>query len=294
MSSLDQASGLGTPVPAAAGSDSMLPLPWRVLERRVETHDTFSMILEPANGGAPMQFAPSQFNMLYAFGTGECAISISGDPAAADGRLIHTTRRVGTVTTALSELRPGDQLGVRGPFGTGWPMDDLRGRDLVFVSGGIGLAPLRPAIYHALANRSDFGRIVILAGARSPADVLYGPQLDDWKTLQEVESRLTVDRAGEGWTRNVGVVTKLIPRAGFSPANAVALICGPEIMMRYTAIELRKRGVTNDRIYVTMERNMKCAIAHCGHCQLGPEFLCKDGPVFRYDRIAFWLDQREV
>lgn len=241
-----------------------------------------------------MDYAPGQFNMLYAFGTGESAISISGDPFSGDDRLVHTIRRVGTVTSALERLRPGDQLGVRGPFGTPWPMHELRGRDLVFVAGGIGLAPLRPAICHALARREDFGKIVILAGARTPDDVLYPSQLDEWKTLPATECRVTVDRAGRGWTRNVGVVTRLIPSANFDADNAAALICGPEIMMRYTAIELRKRGLGEDRILVTMERNMKCAVAFCGHCQLGPEFVCKDGPVFRYDRIAFWLNQREV
>jgi NAD(P)H-flavin reductase len=272
----------------------MLPSPWRVADRWEETHDTFTLALEPAAGGVPMEFAPGQFNMLYAFGAGESAISISGDPAAEEGRLIHTIRRVGTVTSALSRLRRGDSLGVRGPFGAPWPMEELRGRDLVFVAGGIGLAPLRPAIYHALSHRADYGKIVILTGARAPEDVLYPGELDRWRSLDGVECRLTVDRAGEGWTRNVGVVTKLIPMAKFDPANAAALICGPEIMMRYTAIELRNRGLTDDRIHITMERNMKCAVAFCGHCQLGPEFICKDGPVFRFDRIAFWFAQREV
>ncbi len=274
--------------------DPMTPVPWRVVERRDETHDTFTVSLEPVEGGGAPRFAPGQFNMLYAFGAGESAISISGDPAATDGRLVHTIRRVGTVTAALSHLRPGDQLGLRGPFGNPWPMESLRGRDLVFVAGGIGLAPLRPAIYHALSHRADYGRIVILAGARSPEDVLFTDDLDRWKALDGVECRLTVDRAGEGWTRNVGVVTKLIPKAKFDPSQAAALVCGPEIMMRYTAVEFRNRGLTNERIFVTMERNMKCAVALCGHCQLGPEFLCKDGPVFPFERIAFWFAQREV
>lgn len=283
----------GNPAPAS-GQDAMMPAPWRVAERREETHDTFSVALEPADGKIPPPFTPGQFNMLYAFGAGESAISISGDPGAADGRLVHTIRRVGTVTSALARLRPGDHLGVRGPFGTPWPMQAVRGRHLVFVAGGIGLAPLRPAILHALAQRDNHEKIVVLAGARTPEDVLFARQLDEWKALPGVESRLTVDRAGEGWTHSVGVVTNLIPRAGFDPANAVAMVCGPEIMMRYTAIELRKRGFSDDRIFLTMERNMKCAVAFCGHCQLGPEFICRDGPVFRLDRIARWLSQREV
>jgi NAD(P)H-flavin reductase len=274
--------------------DPMIPSPWRVADRWDETHDVFSLLLEPTDQCRALRFSPGQFNMLYSFGAGESAISISSDPGAGDGKLVHTIRRVGTVTSALSRLKSGDQIGLRGPFGNSWPMEEMRGRDLVFVAGGIGLAPLRPAILHALSHRDDYGKIVILAGAREPKEVLFAEELHRWGTLEDVESRLTVDRAEEGWTRSVGVVTKLIPKADFDPANAAALICGPEIMMRYTAIELRNRGVTDDRLFVTMERNMKCAIAICGHCQLGPEFICKDGPVFRFDRIAFWFAQREV
>ncbi len=274
--------------------DPMIPNPWRVVNRWEETHDVFSLQLEPVEAKEPLLFAPGQFNMLYAFGAGESAISISGDPNDKSGLLTHTIRRVGNVTTALSRLQKGDQIGLRGPFGNPWPMHDLHGRDLVFIAGGIGLAPLRPAIYHALSHRSDYGRIVVLAGAREPGDILFAAELDQWKALEGVESRLTVDRAEDGWTRSVGVVTRLIPKAEFDPANVAALICGPEIMMRYTRMELRNRGVTDDRIFVTMERNMKCAVAFCGHCQLGPEFVCKDGPVFRFDRIAFWFAQREV
>ena len=274
--------------------DPMIPNPWRVINRWEETHDVFSLQLEPVEAKEPLLFAPGQFNMLYAFGAGESAISISGDPNDKSGLLTHTIRRVGNVTTALSRLQKGDQIGLRGPFGNPWPMHDLHGRDLVFIAGGIGLAPLRPAIYHALSHRSDYGRIVVLAGAREPGDILFAAELDQWKALEGVESRLTVDRAEDGWTRSVGVVTRLIPKAEFDPANVAALICGPEIMMRYTRTELRNRGVTDDRIFVTMERNMKCAVAFCGHCQLGPEFVCKDGPVFRFDRIAFWFAQREV
>ena len=275
-------------------ADPMIPAAWRVADRWDETHDTFSLSLEPAGDRGEFSFAPGQFNMLYSFGAGECAISISSDPASADGKLVHTIRRVGTVTSALSRMKTGDQIGLRGPFGKPWPMEEMRGRDLVFVAGGIGLAPLRPAILHALSHRADYGHIVILPGAHAPEDVLYAAELDRWGALDGVESGLTVDRAEEGWKRGVGVVTKLIPKAVFDASNAAALICGPEIMMRYTAVELRKRGVTDGQIFVTMERNMKCAVALCGHCQLGPEFICKDGPVFRFDRIAFWFAQREV
>lgn len=274
--------------------DPMMPAPWRIVERHEDTHDVFTLSLEPTDPANAMRFLPGQFNMLYAFGGGESAISISGDPGVAGGSLVHTIRRVGTVTTALSLLQVGDQVGVRGPFGNPWPMEEMHGRDLVFIAGGIGLAPLRPAIYHALAHRQNYGRIIILAGARAAEDVLYADELIHWKTLDGVDCRLTVDHASEGWTRNVGVVTTLIPKVSFDPANTATLICGPEIMMRYCAIEMRNRGLTDEQIYVTMERNMKCAVGFCGHCQLGPEFICKDGPVFRFDHIAFWFNQREV
>lgn len=282
-----------TTPPSPTFSDAMLPSAWRVVERRDETHDTFTIVIEPCDEGLVMRFAPGQFNMLYAFGAGESAISISGD-AAHGSRVVHTIRRVGTVTSALERLQRDDQLGVRGPFGTSWPMNDLRGRDLVFIAGGIGLAPLRPAIYHALNHRAEYGRIVVLAGARTPADVLYHRELEQWSAPGGIECRITVDRAEETWRGNVGVVTKLVGKAALDPANAAALVCGPEIMMRYTAAELRRCGVGDERIFITMERNMKCAVALCGHCQLGPEFICRDGPVYRYDKIAFWLAQREV
>jgi NAD(P)H-flavin reductase len=252
--------------------------------------------LEPDAGvdDAPLRFRPGQFNMLYAFGAGESAISVSGSCDVTDGRLIHTIREAGTVTRALARLKEGDRIGLRGPFGSSWPLDALRGLDLVFVAGGIGLAPLRPALYAALARRQDFGRIVLLVGARAPEDLLYHDELDAWSTLPDVECRITVDRAPDTWTRQVGVVTKLVGQASFDPDRAAALVCGPEIMMRYTAAALRQHGVPEDRIHVTLERNMKCAVALCGHCQLGPEFLCQDGPVFPYPRIGFWLAQREV
>ena len=277
------------PYPAAP----LMPQPWRIAERREETPGVFTFFLEPRPGSAPITFQPGQFNMLYAFGTGESAISYSGDAERPDGWLVHTIRRVGNVTGSLARLCEGDTVGVRGPFGTAWPMEEIRSRDLVFVAGGIGLAPLRPAIYHALNHREHYGRIVILAGARNPNEVLYAGELDAWGAVDGVDVHLTVDRATDAWTRNVGVVTRLIPRSGFSPGNAVALVCGPEIMMRYAVAEFRKRGVPDRRILVTMERNMKCAVGFCGHCQLGPEFICKDGPVYSFDRIRFWFEQRE-
>ena len=284
---------LHPPDPAALQAGTMLPEPFVVVSRSEETADTFTIALRPADGGVMRPFAPGQFNMLYAFGTGESAISISGSPEKKDF-LIHTIRRVGTVTSALDRLAAGDVVGLRGPFGSAWPMHEVRGRDLIFVSGGIGLAPLRPAILHALAHRSDYGRIVILAGARSAEDVIFHDELHEWMKAPDTEVRLTVDRADASWRHHVGVVTTLIPRARFDASNAAAMVCGPEIMMRFTAVELAKAGLPDERIFVTLERNMKCAVGICGHCQFGPEFICRDGPVFRYDRIRHWFSQREV
>lgn len=274
--------------------DVMLPSQWWIKERWEETRDIFSFALEPADGNIKVKFEPGQFNMLYAFGAGESAISISNAPEAGSARIVHTMRRVGTVTNALSRLAEGDSVGVRGPFGSPWPMNDLRGKDILFIAGGIGLAPLRPAILYALNKKDEYGNLSLLSGSRSPDDVLYQVELKEWQDSGDIDCLITVDHAEGVWHEHVGVVTKLIQKATFDPSNAVALICGPEIMMRYAIMELRNSGLPPESIYVTMERNMKCAAAFCGHCQLGSEFICKDGPVFRYDRVAFWLSQREV
>lgn len=270
----------------------MLPEVCRVLSNDAETHDTFTLRLE-RESGEPFEFLPGQFNMLYGFGMGESAISISGDPEK-NGTLIHTIRRVGTVTRALSELNPGDTIGIRGPFGSAWPVDRMFGRDLVFLAGGIGLAPLRPAIYYALNHRERYGKIVILIGARSPKDVIFAREIEQWSEKDGVEIRISVDRATPDWKQHVGVVTHLIAKGGFDPARSSAMMCGPEIMMRYAILELNRRGMDDSGIFLTMERNMKCAVGFCGHCQLGPAFICRDGPVFRYDHFKTWFNQREL
>ena len=275
-------------------TDIMVPTQWRIADRWEETYDVFSFSLEPVEEGIEVRFEPGQFNMLYAFGAGESAISISGDSRQNRNRLVHTVRRVGTVTDALSRLEEGDSLGVRGPFGTPWPMDSLKGKDILFIAGGIGLAPLRPAILYALNESEAFGKLSVLSGSRSPSDALYLGELEEWRATGKIDCLITVDHAHGIWHDHVGVVTKIIQKADFDPGNAAALVCGPEIMMRYASNELKNSGLAEECIYVTLERNMKCAAAFCGHCQLGPEFICKDGPVFRYDRVAFWLSQREV
>ena len=271
-----------------------MPYRYRVSERQQENDDTFTLELEPVGDSALTSFAAGQFNMLYVYGLGEIPISISGDPRK-PANLVHTTRAVGTVTRQMAKLRSGDMLGVRGPFGTQWPVEELKGNDMVFVAGGIGLAPLRPALYsRCLPHRGEYGRIVLLYGARTPEDILYRPELEHWRSRLDLEIYVTVDRATGDWHGNVGVVTTLIPRAPFDPQNAAALICGPEVMMRFTVQALQKRGVAADRTYLSLERNMKCGIGLCGHCQFGPHFICKDGPVFRLDQIQRFFGKWEV
>ncbi len=274
-------------------TDTMAPLPYRVRRTFQETADAFTMELEPANGHESMTFAAGQFNMLYAFGVGEVPISISGDPTRPQA-LVHTTRTVGTVTRALKKLKKGDLVGVRGPFGTAWPLEEAKGKDVVLVCGGIGLPPLRGAICQILENRDQYGKFVLLYGARSPRDIMYPQDLEQWRGRFDMDVAVTVDRAEADWRGNVGVVTRLIPHANFDPQNAVAMIVGPEIMMRYTIMELQKRGIPDARIFVSMERNMKCGVGLCGHCQCGPTFICKDGPVYTYAAIGDWLKKREI
>ncbi len=278
--------------PAASGRiDPMLPKVVRVARNRREGSDIWT--LEIACEGDGFAFAPGQFNMLYAFGIGEAAISISGDPGE-PGRLVHTIRAVGKVSEALTRLRPGDPLGLRGPFGKGWPVAAAIGCDVVVVAGGLGLAPLRPAIYRLLSERSRFGRVVLLYGTRSPADILFQQELERWRRRLDLDLEVTVDHAGGDWRGNVGVVTKLVGRAAFDPMHTVGMVCGPEIMMRFGIAALAKAGVPDRSIYLSMERNMKCAIGLCGHCQFGGGFVCKDGPVYSYDRLAHLIDHAEI
>jgi NAD(P)H-flavin reductase len=271
----------------------MRPEPFVVRQVARETGDTFTLTLAPVAEPSLRSFAPGQFNMLYVFGVGEVPISICGDPGRSE-LLVHTIRAVGATTRALQRLQRGDQVGVRGPFGTSWPVDAAQGQDVVLVAGGIGLAPIRPALHHVLRHRALYGRVVLLYGARTPHDILYSSQLREWRGRFDAEVEVTVDRATIEWQGGVGVVTKLIQRSPFDPTSATAMICGPEVMIRFAALALERRGVTTSSIFVSMERNMKCAVGVCGHCQLGPHFVCKDGPVFRYDHIEPLFGLREV
>lgn len=273
--------------------DPMLPMPWRIEEVRNETADVFTFALAPTSDAGPFAFAAGQFNMLYVFGVGEVPVSISGNPLV-PSPLLHTTRAVGTVTRAMAKLKIGDVLGVRGPYGHGWPLEQAFGHDLVIVAGGIGLAPLRSLIYEVLARRRELEQIALLVGARTPQDISFFDELRQWSARQDLQVHITVDRAPGDWRGNVGVVTRLLPQVQFDPTNTIAMMCGPEVMMRFTALDLQKRGLPPECIFASFERNMKCAIGVCGHCQYGPTFICKDGPVFGYDRLKPLLNIREL
>lgn len=275
----------------SAAAEVQLPAPWRITLRRQDTADVFTWVVAPL-GDDGISCAPGQFNMVYAYGIGEVPISISG--VTDDGSLQHTIRAVGSVTRALAGLATGTVIGLRGAYGSAWPLDAAAGGDLVIVAGGLGLAPLRQAIVQVLAQRERYRRVCILYGTRTPADVLYGGELAAWAAHRDVEFAITVDRASAGWGGEVGVVTRLVARAGFDPERATALVCGPEIMMRFTAEALLRRGVPPAAIHLSLERNMKCAVGYCGHCQLGPHFICRDGPVLPWPRLAGLLEVPEL
>jgi NAD(P)H-flavin reductase len=280
---------------SVAGADVMQPRFLRVLRRRAQTADTFTFWLEAASG-APAQtpgsgFGPGQFNMIGVPGYAEVPISISGDPAKPE--LEHTIRSVGSATRALERLRRGDWVAVRGPFGIGWPLERAVGRELLIVAGGIGLAPLKPAIHAALSERR-VASLVVVYGARSPRDLLFRREIESWARRAGVQVSVTVDRGDPGWTGHTGVVTKLLERVRFNPGQALAFLCGPEVMLRYCARELERLGMPDADIYLSVERNMKCGVGICGHCQLGPLIVCRDGPVVAYDRLRPLLNVAEL
>jgi len=262
-------------------SDPMAPVPTTITRVVRETSDTLTFQLAPAR---PHAFQPGQFNMLYLRGVGELPISISGDPARPE-QLVHTIRAVGGVSITMQGLRKGDWLGVRGPYGNAWPVEEARGKDVLIVAGGLGLAPLRPAIYHLLNNRSQYRRIGLLYGARSPEDLLFPRELQRWAE-RDVWIQTTVDRRSLGWSGNVGLVTSLFKNLSLDPDRTVAMVCGPEVMMRFAVRDLAALGLPHASTWVSMERNMKCGLGLCGQCQYGAFHVCKDGPVFRFDRVA--------
>lgn len=267
----------------------MAPLPYRVVERRVETTDTVTLTLEPTGTGIGA-WAPGQFTMVYAFGVGEVPVSISGGTGV---RIEHTVRDVGAVTHAIVSVPVGGVLGLHGPYGRGWGLASARGADVVVVAGGIGLAPLRPVIIDALARRDRYGRVVVLVGARRPADLSFTHEYAAWRAAG-AQVLVTVDRADAGWRGPVGLVTALLSRARFAGGRTVAFLCGPEVMMRYAARDLGHLGVPAANVRVSLERNMRCGVARCGHCQLGPLLVCRDGPVVDWRAADPLLSVREL
>jgi NAD(P)H-flavin reductase len=265
----------------------MAPRPFRVERKTRETYDTWTLSLVPVRG-EQLDVAPGQFTMLYAFGVGEVPISVSGPP------LVQTIRAVGPVTRTLCAAKPGAVVGVRGPFGTSWPVEQAEGSDLLIVAGGVGLPPVRPALCHAVDHRADFGRVILLYGARTPADIVFRREIEKWRSRMDLEVDVTVDAASGDWRGRVGVVTTLIPRAAIDPDSTAAFVVGPEIMMRFTARALVDQGVPPEQIWLSMERSMKCGVALCGHCQFGPSLICRDGAVYPYPAIEPFLGVREL
>ena len=269
-----------------------LPIPFRIQAVRQEIPSIYTFDLAP-NGGGKFAFLPGQFNMLYVFGNGEVPISISGDPQQPD-RLVHTVRAVGKATQALCALKPGDLLGVRGPFGASWPVRDLQNMDVLFLTSGLGLAPLRPALYHVLNHRDYYGRVMLLYGARNPERLLYVDELKKWRSRLDMQVEISVGSAGRDWGGHIGVATDQMKYLDLDPSQTAALICSSERMMRAMIRELNHYGLSDQQIYVSLERNMRCGMGLCGHCQLGPTFICRDGPVYRLDQVDHLMSIREL
>jgi NAD(P)H-flavin reductase len=280
--------------PAAVSAEELLAPRWaEVVDLKPEIEKTSTLWLrfkDPALQKA-YTFEPGQFNMLYLPGYGEAAISICSDAEKLD-TIGHTVRFVGNVTNALGRLKTGDAVGLRGPFGTHWPIESLEGMDIVIAAGGIGLPPLRPVIYHVVRNRAKFGKVILLYGARTPGDLLYTSEFDEWRKA-DIDVQITVDRADDTWKGQVGVVPLLFYRFRLDQAKAAVMTCGPEIMIRFVIYEALARRVPTDRILMSLERNMKCGQGSCGHCQIGPFFVCKDGPVFPFSALESYFNVEE-
>lgn len=267
----------------------MVPQPFRVTARERDNADTFTLSFAPLHGETP-PIAPGQFMMVYVFGIGEIPISVSG--VTQSGEVVLTVRSVGAVSAALCGSKPGDVLGMRGALGNSWPIEAASGCDVVVVAGGIGLAPLRMLIRHVVANRDEYGSFSVLYGARTPADLLYLDELDSWG--RDADVAVTVDTADSGWHGQVGVVPKLVSGAHFYSENTHAFTCGPEVMMDFTVQALLNRGVPEQRIHLSMERHMDCGVGLCGHCQLGPTLICRDGAVYNWAQIGHLMGVREL
>lgn len=263
-----------------------LPQEAEVVERLQESPTIFTLRLrltDPA-ARAAYHFAPGQFNMIYLFGVGEVPISIVSDPQD-ETVLEHTIRAVGRVTRGLAALAPGERVGLRGPFGRGWPLHEAQGHDLLVVTGGLGCAPVVAVINYAFLRRTFFGRLIIIQGVKHSEDLIWRERYAYWRTLPNTQVLLSADHGGPLWPWHVGLVTGVFDRAEIDPPRTFVMLCGPEGMMRAAVANLTARGVAEEHIYLSMERNMQCAVGHCGHCQYGPDFVCRDGPVFAYPRV---------
>jgi sulfhydrogenase subunit gamma (sulfur reductase) len=235
--------------------------------------------------GFSLNHKPGQFVEASLLGIGEAPISISSSPSRSNGSFELCVRKVGTLTNALHSLHPGDVVGIRGPFGRGFPIERFRGKDLLFAPGGLGLAPLRSLINEVIDHRAMFGHIVILYGARQPSELLFKDELEEWKERKDIELHLTVDRADENWTGNVGVITTLFPQIQIHARNTVAITCGPPVMYRFVLMELQSLGIPEGNIWLSLERRMKCGVGKCGHCQMNHIYTCLEGPVFSFSEI---------
>ncbi|HEY4362867.1 MAG TPA: FAD/NAD(P)-binding protein [Bryobacteraceae bacterium] len=279
------------PVVPPLGADALCPQVTEIVETSRETADTFTLSVRGVEGEALPGFLPGQFSMVSAFGGREVPISISGDPSDRE-RLTYTIRAVGAATRTITGLRAGGYLAVRGPFGTSWPVEKARGSDVLLMAGGIGLAPLRSVIYTIAQQREEYGRLTVLYGARTPQERLFVKELAVWKKLPDTQILTTVDFGGSSWRGSVGVVTELVRLADLRPERTTVMMCGPEIMMRFSVGKLKQRKFELGRMYLSLERNMRCAVGFCGHCQMGPYFMCKDGPVFCYPQVAPFVEGR--
>jgi len=278
---------LSTPakITTCHSQDPMTPLWAEIVDIKSEAPGiaTYWLKFKDTAARESYSFAPGQFNILSVPGYGEAAISISSDVSDPE-KIGHTIRFVGNVTHAVARSKIGDTIGIRGPFGSAWPIEACQGKEIYIAAGGIGLPPMRPVIYHIMKNRADYGQVVVLYGARTPQDLQFTEEYDAWRDAG-IEVMITVDRADERWEGAVGVVPLMFYRLRMDPHKSVAFTCGPEIMMRFVVYEALARRLPEENIFVSFERNMKCGFGSCGHCQLGPYFVCKDGPVFSYQQL---------
>ncbi len=274
--------------------DPMVPLPFVVVDSWEEYPGCNTIVVKPADERGECVFKPGQFHMIHTFGVGEVPISNCSDESDTDS-LTFTIMDVGEVSAALCNLKKDDQIGLRGPYGSAWPLEKAKGKDVVIVSGGLGLPPVRPIIYHILKNRDAYGKLTLIHGARTPSHLVYTDELKEWDERDDMECIVTVDDAyGYEWDGNLGLVTEYIKGLSLDPKNTLGITCGPEIMMKFAVAALQEHGLTSDDVYVSMERNMKCAIGHCGRCQYAPYFVCKDGPVFPFSGVERLFAIKEV